>query len=141
VREADIKDVAQELFVAVYHRLGEYDASRPSKPWLFSFSLRFAANYRRLSRTRGHVSDDVLYAHALPANDHEARDLVLRALAELDFERRVVIVMHDLEGFAAPDIASQLGVLLNTVYSRLRLARADFRNAVERLQTERGAHD
>lgn len=139
VREADLKDVAQELFVTVHHHLPEYEPSRPLRPWLFSFSLRFAANYRRLTRNRGHVSDEALWAHASASCDVEARDLVLRALGELDFDRRVVIVMHDLEGFAAPDIARELDVPLNTVYSRLRLARTAFRTAVEQLQAEGGA--
>ena len=139
VRAADLKDVAQELFVTVYHRLPEYDSVRPLRPWLFSFALRFAANYRRLMRNRGHVSDDVLHRNAAATQDVEARDLVLRALGELDFDRRAVIVMHDLEGFAAPDIAGELGVPLNTVYSRLRLGRSEFRSAVERLQADGGA--
>jgi RNA polymerase sigma-70 factor (ECF subfamily) len=39
--------------------------------------------------------------------------------------------MHDLEGFDAPEIAAQLGVPLNTVYSRLRRARAEFRVFIE----------
>src|SRR5207248_282456 len=121
VHEADLQDVAQELFVAVHQRHGEYDPSRPLRTWLFSFSLRFAANYRRLARVRGHVSDAVLErrptAHA-KSSDGEARELVLRGLSALDFDRRTVIVMCDLEGFAAPEVARELGIPLNTVYSR-----------------------
>jgi RNA polymerase sigma-70 factor (ECF subfamily) len=139
VHEADLADVAQELFVAVHRQFGEYDAARPLRPWLFSFSLRFAANYRRLARNRAaHV--DIANTHAAPSDPNsEARDLVLRALAELDFDRRTVLVMHDLEGFPAPEIADQTSAPLNTVYSRLRLARADFRSAVERLQAKGGS--
>jgi RNA polymerase sigma-70 factor (ECF subfamily) len=37
-----------------------------------------------------------------------------------------------LEDLSAPDVAQILQVKLNTVYSRLRLARADFRAALER---------
>ena len=138
VRDADVSDVAQELFVAVHKHLGEYDRARPIRPWLFSFSLRFAANYRRLSRNlAAHV--DVEDASAAPSDPNgEARDLVLRALSELDFERRTVLVMHDLEGFPAPEIAELTTAPLNTVYSRLRLARVDFREAVERLQAKGG---
>ena len=33
VREADLKDVAQELFLTVHHHLGEYDPARPRRPW------------------------------------------------------------------------------------------------------------
>lgn len=136
VGEADLPDVAQELFLTVHQRLGEYDPGRPLRPWLFSFSLRFAANYRRLGRNRDHVSDEVLHAHAAPDPNVEAREMVLAALAALEFERRVVLVMHDLEGFAAPEIAEQTGANLNTVYSRIRLAREDFKGAVARLRAK-----
>ncbi|MFT3765046.1 MAG: RNA polymerase sigma factor [Minicystis sp.] len=103
VREADLKDVAQELFLAVHQRLGDYNPARPLRPWLFSFAHRFAANYRRLGRNRDHISAEALAAHASADADHEARDLVLAALGALDFDRRVALVMHDLEGFAAPE--------------------------------------
>ncbi len=136
VREADMKDVAQEIFLTVHRHLDEYDTARPVRPWLFSFALRFAANYRRLVRNHGHVPDDDLPQEAGRGADVEARDLVLRALGALSFDFRVVIVMHDLEGFSAPEIAEQLGCKLNTVYSRIRLAREDFKSAVERLQAK-----
>jgi RNA polymerase sigma-70 factor (ECF subfamily) len=131
VRPGDVLDVAQELFVTVHQRFGDFDRTRSVRPWLFSFSLRFASNYRRLARNKAvEIDPDAL--GAAPAN-MEARDLVLRALVGLDFDRRIVLVMHDLEGFAAPEIAEITMTPLNTVYSRLRLARADFRAAVARL--------
>jgi RNA polymerase sigma-70 factor (ECF subfamily) len=139
VRGADLEDVAQELFVAVHHALPTYDPRRDLRPWLFSFAFRFAANYRRLARHAGYASDGAF--RTMSAADHpdaDARDTVLRALEALDFDRRDVIVMHDLEGFSAPEIAAQLGIPLNTVYSRLRLARGEFRDAVHALQSEGG---
>jgi RNA polymerase sigma-70 factor (ECF subfamily) len=54
----------------------------------------------------------------------EARTLMDRALARLDFDQRVVLVMHDLDELPAPTIAEAISAPLNTVYSRLRLARA-----------------
>lgn len=138
VHQADLKDVAQELFLALHQQLDTYDPARPIHPWLFGFSLRFAANYRRLSRNRGHVSDEVLATHAAAEPSAEARDLVLRALDGLDFDRRVVLVMHDLEGFSAPEIAAELAINLNTVYSRIRLAREDFQSALARLSAKGG---
>ena len=139
VRAGDLEDVAQELFVAVHRALPSYDRSRDLRPWLFSFAFRFAANYRRLARHAGYASDGPF--RTMSAEDHpdaEARDMVLRALEALDFDRRDVIVMHDLEGFSAPEIAAQLGIPLNTVYSRLRLARGEFRAAVHALRAAGG---
>lgn len=102
--------------------------------------MRYASNYRRLARHRGHDSiDEMTVPLATTDADLGARDLVLRALSDLDFDRRTILVMHDLEGFQAPEIADVIGAPLNTVYSRLRVARAEFRAAVERLEAKGGA--
>lgn len=135
VREADLADVTQELFVSVHRNLDSLDASRARRPWLYSFAMRYASNYRRLARHRGHDSIDEMTVPLTTTDaDLAARDLVLRALSDLDFDRRTVLVMHDLEGFQAPEIADLIGTPLNTVYSRLRVAREEFRASIERLE-------
>jgi len=141
VGHADLKDVSQELFLAVHRQLATFDATRPIRPWLFGFALRFAANHRKLARLRDHVSIDAMPHHAPPAPrdaNVEARDLVLRALETMPYERRVAVVMHDLEGWGAPEIERELRIPLGTVYSRIRLGRIDFRDAVTRLSREQG---
>jgi RNA polymerase sigma-70 factor, ECF subfamily len=135
VYEADLKDVSQELFVTINANLSDYDPARAIRPWLFSYAVRYASNYRRLSRNKPHDSDSHLKAMDA-APKHEARNLVLRALEALSFDRRTMIVMHDLEGFDAPEIAAELNIPLNTVYSRIRLAREDFRAAVTNLSAD-----
>jgi RNA polymerase sigma-70 factor (ECF subfamily) len=131
VRETDLKDVAQELLIAVHNHLDSFDDSRPLRPWLFGFALRFAQNYRRLAlHSRSHVPADELADAPRASAEFEARETVLRALQQLDYDQRIVLVMHDLEGFAAPEIAERIDAKLNTVYSRLRLAREHFRAAV-----------
>jgi RNA polymerase sigma-70 factor (ECF subfamily) len=129
VREADIEDIAQELFLAVHRALPTSDRTRPLRPWLFGFAARFASNYRRLSWHRGRELDDVPVSPKVH-DKLAAKHTVLRALAGLDFDKRVVLVMHDLEEFTAVEIAEELGLPLNTVYSRVRLAREAFRGLV-----------
>jgi RNA polymerase sigma-70 factor (ECF subfamily) len=45
-----------------------------------------------------------------------------------------VLVLHDIDGVTAVEIAKSMKLPLNTVYSRLRLAREDFRVAVRRME-------
>jgi RNA polymerase sigma-70 factor (ECF subfamily) len=129
VREADAEDVAQELFLTVLKSLPESDASRPMKPWLFGFAMRYASNYRRLSWHKGRELDDTPVSPKIH-DKLAAKRAVLKALDALDMDRRAVLIMHDLEELTAAEIAAELGVPLNTVYSRLRLARQAFRDAL-----------
>lgn len=141
VGSAEEEDVAQQVFLAVLGKMADRDPRQPVRPWLFAFALRAAANHRRLARHRREVPDtgrDEPPARAASSPEEEVarqqdRALLLEALAELDMDRRAVIIMHDLDEMSAPVIAEALGIPLNTVYSRIRLGRADLEHAVRRL--------
>jgi RNA polymerase sigma-70 factor (ECF subfamily) len=146
VHADDVEDLAHEVFLNVYRRLSEYDPSRPPRPWLFGFALRVASTHRR----RAHRRHEVVGAEAPsraregspPADEqlarHEDRSLLLRALDELDLDRRAVLVLHEWDGAAIPEVAEALGIPLNTAYSRLRLAREELAATVKRLAARRG---
>src|SRR3990172_6643086 len=55
-----------------------------------------------------------------------------RAIAELDEERRIVVVLRDLHGLAYEEIAAALELPLNTVRSRLHRARMELKERLER---------
>jgi len=138
VRERDLEDVAHDVFVAFYRGSDGYDRARPIRPWLFGICFRVASDYRRRAQHRFEVpSEAEEVADGGPDADarvasREARRLVLWALEALDFDRRAVFVMHDLDGYSMPEIAATLSAPLNTLYSRLRLAREQFAIAVRR---------
>lgn len=142
VPERDLEDAAQETFLAVNAKLDTYDPARPLRPWIFGFVLRVAANHRR-KRTPEPL--DLADRQALPSSDspehhaatQEAKTLAMRALERMDPDRREIFVMHDLEGFGAPEIASLLTLEVNTVYSRLRVAREEFERMAARVSQER----
>lgn len=147
VRERDVEDVTHDVFLAVYRHLADYDPARPMKPWLFGFAARTAlAHRRRKSYTHEVVGDSIEAVDQAPAADEEiaaqqTRDLVLSALQSVAEDRRPVFVLHDIDATSMPDIAAALGIPLNTGYSRLRLARAEFAAAVKRIQTRSLRHE
>ncbi len=55
-----------------------------------------------------------------------------RAIAELPEERRVVIILRDLEGLSYEEIARALDLEPGTVRSRIHRARMDLRGKLER---------
>lgn len=134
VRLSDVHDVAQELFLSVHARMPTYRDEGSRRSWLYAFVVRFAANYRRLGR---HAEDAMIDERLVGEPSHgdalAARDVVLRALDTMNEDQREVLVLHDMEGFSAKEIAALLTLSPNTVSSRLRLAREAFRATVVQL--------
>lgn len=128
----EIPDAVHEVFVVLCRRWSELDLARPMRPWLFGVARRVAADLR--AKRREQVLEEEPLA-APPSDPLVAqRNLVWNALATLDEDRRTVVVLHDLEGHTGAEIAALLEIPVNTVHSRLRLARADLVVAVRKLQ-------
>lgn len=141
VPAADLADVAQEVFLVVHRRLADFEERSKVTTWLF----RIAANAARSRRRRAHVRREVALEETLsdvtdPSDDPsisleraDDRALLETALSALDAEQREVFVAFELEGMTGEAIATALGIPTGTVYSRLRLGRARFRQGVARL--------
>jgi len=141
---ADLEDVSHEVFIRAFRRFGDFDASRPARPWLFGFAYRGASDYRRLARHRHEISSDAASDAVDPApsadeqlDERDKRAMLERALDSVPLERRAVFVLHEIEGRAVPDIAESLGLPVNTAYSRLRIARAELGAAIARIRAQR----
>jgi len=145
IPERDVEDLVHEVFVVVHRRWDDYDRTRPARPWLFAIAFRVASDYRRTGRNArehlGATEREPVSAGAAPDEGldvAERRALLLDALTSVAEERRPVLILHDLDEIAVPDVAAALGIPLNTAYSRLRLAREELASAVRRLQKKRG---
>ena len=152
VREADLEDVFQEVFVVVHQRLAGFEGRSKLTTWLFGICLKVAAAHRRRAYVRHESpSDDAALEVPHQGPDAEAlreqaqaREELARLLDELDVEKRAVFVMTEIEEMAADEIAALTGVPVGTVYSRLHAARRQFEQAVARrnaraMRRERGA--
>jgi RNA polymerase sigma-70 factor (ECF subfamily) len=133
VPAADIPDAVHDVFVVLYRRAHELERERPLRPWLFGVARKVAASRRR--KLRPSLEPE---AETSTGDDDRIakRDLLWKVLATLDDDRRDVIILHDLEGHTAVEIADQLGISANTVQSRLRLGRAELVVAIERLRAQ-----
>jgi len=139
-KPADVEDLAHDVLCVVHRRLDDFDETRPMRPWLFGIAVRVVSDYRRrASFTRESFlgeedAPDLVNAGPEGALETERqRALVLRSLEALSDDQRVVFVAHDLDGTSIPELVEVLEAPLNTLYSRLRLARQHFKAEVERL--------
>lgn len=131
VPEPDRDDLFQEIFVRVHRQARSYDPARPLHPWLFTVVANAVRTYFRKQKRRlfffaGPLPDDVKD----PAPDGEAltsaretSDWLERAIQALPFSQREVLVLATLENLPMNEIASILGLPVNTVKTQLRRAR------------------
>lgn len=139
VRESQLRDAAQDVFLVVYRRLADFEGRGPLSAWLYSIVVRVASQYRRtrLRKDLEHTEDPdgVADTSRLGPEDNAGHNEDVRLLMELldalDEGKREVFVLSDLEGLTAPEVAELLELKLNTVYSRLRAARLELKAALE----------
>lgn len=126
---ADLDDLTHDVFIAAYRAFERYDPSRPPRPWLFGIAYRILSADRRKARHRVEVperSEEEAAAQPSPESDYlnaEVRGPLMQALDALPFAQRAVFVAIEIDETPAPELAVAIGVSVNTVYSRLRLAR------------------
>jgi RNA polymerase sigma-70 factor (ECF subfamily) len=138
-----VDDVVQEIFVVVNARMNTVEQPASLRSWIYGVVRRTVSTYHRARRVRGaNESHDPFEDGASPLQpspldltvlSDEIR-LVWRLLGELGPLKREVFVLAELEEMTMPEIAEAIGVPLNTAYSRLRIAREEFNEALARYE-------
>jgi RNA polymerase sigma-70 factor (ECF subfamily) len=139
-------DLSQEVFLRVFRTLPRFRGHASLRTWIYRIVVNQASNRQRWWRRR-HRSQQVALEdltarqHELPAQaddsrpdrllqQHEASDRVWRALNQLPFDQRAVIVLREIDGLSYEEIATSLEVVVGTVKSRLARAREGLRLAL-----------
>jgi RNA polymerase sigma-70 factor (ECF subfamily) len=139
VSAAEVDDKTQEVFVVAHRRWdGFVDQGHGPRAWLFQIVLRVVSDARRHRRRHPEDADggvaEARRSQPPPQVEEMARKEAMeqldRALASIDMGRRAVLVLHEIEEMTAPEIAVAMNLPLNTVYSRLRVARTELEDAL-----------
>jgi len=137
---ADADDAAQQVFMAATQK-SERITQGSERTYLYGIALRVAANLRRkLARRREEaepLAHEVIDLGAQPehaANLGEACALLDELLRALPEELGRVLVLAQIEQLEVSEIAAAEGIPVGTAASRLRRARAFFREQLERVQ-------
>lgn len=143
VREADLPDMLQEVFVVVHRRLHTLQTEARVTTWLFGIAMRVASHYRRRAhrrRERAVPEFDALETQTPSpervALESDARKTLERILDRMSLDKRAVFVMFELEELGCDEIATIVGVPTGTVYSRLHVARREFAQLLRRHQAD-----
>ena len=141
LRDAHLaEDAAQETFVRAYGALAQFDGTTV-RPWLLRIATNRCYDLLRYQRRRpaGSLDDELVESEPRwtlrsPDDDPEERattgalsERLEAALAELPDDQRIVVLLHDVQGYRYEEIGEITQAALGTVKSRLSRGRARLR--------------
>jgi RNA polymerase sigma-70 factor (ECF subfamily) len=138
VRDADVDDVCQEVFLVVHRRLDGFEGRSSIRTWVYGICLRVASDYRR----RAYIARERPLAEApereIPASQHD--DLERRealawldgVLDGLDDAKRAAFVLYEIEQLPIAEVAAAARCPIQTAYARLYAARKHVEAAARR---------
>jgi len=157
---ADAADVVQEVFLKVFRNINSFRQDSSLKTWIYRIAVNEARNHRRwFSRHRrqevgleaDHDGGESLgYQDWLPdpgrspfeaALDHETRELIEQALAEVNPRFRAALVLREIEGLSYEEIAEVLEISLGTVKSRILRGRDALKKSLAGRLEPASAHE
>jgi RNA polymerase sigma-70 factor (ECF subfamily) len=140
VPQFELEDAIQRTFIVVAGRLDDL-LPGAERSFLFQVAINVASHARRNLARRREVSSDELpdTVEAPTTPEHLAARKEIRKLVDDITDRmhetlRSVFTLHELEGLTTAEIATLVGVPAGTVASRLRRARAQFRQNISAIE-------
>lgn len=144
--QEDAEDVLQESFLQVYRSLESFRGESAFSTWLFKIATNGCLMKIRKKKKVDLVSIDkpiefdgsslqreIVDWSQNPSLQHgndEMRRVLERVIAELPEDKRVVLVLKDVEGFSNQEIGDMLGMSVAAVKSRLHRARLTMRDSL-----------
>ena len=130
VREpSDVDDVVQEIYIQVHRSLGQFDVTRPFRPWLMGLIMRQIHAYRRkrwthlrILKKAEQVDQAIEHDFSSEVVDKMSNLPLLESVERLPYKLKQVVILHYLNEYSQEEIAAILGIPLGTVKSRIHAA-------------------
>lgn len=133
----DAGDIVQETLLALARKVGEFRGDASVSTWLFAIARNACIRRRRRSKfapareeslegLEAGVRDGLADPSIGPeqrAFGHEIERRLSLAIDALEPGQREVLLLRDVEGLSAPEVATALGLNVEAVKSRLHRAR------------------
>ncbi len=139
-------DLLQDVFLRLYRFADHIDFNRPLEPWLYRMTTNLCYTWLKRNRRWALPVEDLL--HFLMASKRNLPDEVVerlddwqnvqKAVAELPWPQRVVVVLYYLNDLSIEEIAEVLNIPPGTVKSRLHYSRRALRRSLERAYLPEG---
>ena len=148
----DAMELAQDVFIRVYQRIGEFEEKSSFYTWVYRIAVNLAIDFRRREWKKVHTeyddsvsdqgADDAVFQRdrttpEQAAQSKELGEAINRALETLPDEQRAVLMMRELDGLSYQEMADSMGCSIGTIMSRLFYARKKMQAALKGLEVKK----
>jgi RNA polymerase sigma-70 factor (ECF subfamily) len=132
-RSTDLEDLVQEVFLQVHRSIRDFRHGARFSTWLYRVTVNVVLMHRRAAKSRpvfAEAPESITAMDRRPFADEQVEQrrrvqAFHRLLDRLSEKKRVVFVLHELEGLAPGEIAKIVGSPVLTVRTRLFYARRE----------------
>jgi RNA polymerase sigma-70 factor, ECF subfamily len=132
-RATELEDIVQEVFLQVHRSIRDFRHGSRFSTWLYRVTVNVVLMHRRAAKSRivfGEQPETLVAVDHRPFADeqlerHRRVNAFHRLLDRLSEKKRLVFVLHELEGLAPGEIAKIVGSPVLTVRTRLFYARRE----------------
>jgi RNA polymerase sigma-70 factor, ECF subfamily len=138
------EDIGQEVFIKLYYSLSEFRGESKLSTYIQKIAVNLTLNEikrrKRFLSVFSQKDNEEIYDIDIPGPDDEAckdaKDIVNKALIEMEPRFRIILTMRMLQGYSTKETAEILDLPLGTVLSRLSRAQEQLRNILEKLKIQ-----
>jgi RNA polymerase sigma-70 factor, ECF subfamily len=132
-RSTELEDIVQEVFLQVHRSIRDFRHGARFSTWLYRVTVNVVLMHRRAAKSRpvfGEAPEHLAAIDQGPRADEQLErqrrmQAFHRLLDRLSDKKRLVFILHELEGLAPGEIAKIVGSPVLTVRTRLFYARRE----------------
>jgi len=149
-RESEVEDIAQEVWLKAFEKLGSFRGEAPFEHWLMRMTVRTCYDFLRAhQRNRENSFSDlsependwlerfVASPESASENSDAAKLLIQRVLEKLSPQARLVITLLEIEDRPVKEIARLTGWSVPLVKVRAFRARAEMRKILAKMAKDK----
>jgi RNA polymerase sigma-70 factor (ECF subfamily) len=141
ITDAEADDLCQEIFLIIYRHLRSFRGEARLGTWVHRLATREAFRYVKRRRMRRALVSLLAREQPPPVprdwaeNEAARRQYLGQLLSRLPPERRLALVMFEIDGRSVEEIAEQCGCAVNTVWTRIHRARVQLEQLAKEAQS------
>jgi RNA polymerase sigma-70 factor (ECF subfamily) len=138
VSEAELDDMAQDVYIKAFNAFDRYDQNRPFKSWLFSIAKNTFIDWTRKQKTKRKFLENNFikdYSETFE-NDSNSRADIKALISELSAEEQILVELRFFQDLPFKEVSELTGLTPGAVKMRIFRIIAKMKASIKRENNE-----